>query len=158
MAAEGQGRVWAQMFALAENTNMRAYNDYDEHSTMGFYLCRTIEASGFGRRSPDLAGSAAGPIICPGGSAVRGGGDLINRHVEVLQMHCRPPPLCHLPDPRFTTLVAQWVGSRSLVGSGIASTAGVGVVPPVYTAPAGACGVDHSDLLHIFPNNWRATQ
>jgi hypothetical protein len=158
MTAEARSTVYAQMFSLAENTGMRGYNDYDEQTTIGFYLCRTLESSSFARRSPDLAGSAAGPIICPGGAAFQGGGDLINFHEEGLQMHCRPPPLCNLPDPRFTARVAQWLGNRSLAGSSFIATGSLQRLPPIYTSVPNVCAAGNRSEMHVFPNNWRVTQ
>jgi hypothetical protein len=136
----------------------RQYNDYDEHSTLAYFLCRTLETSAMGRRSPDLASSPAGRIMCPGGAAFRGGGDLVNRVVERLQLHCRPAPLCHLPDPRFSELVAQWVGQRSLAGDSDSFYTFSQQVAEPYTYPNGQCAYDQSQSAPIFPNNWSGAQ
>ncbi|MDP3277223.1 MAG: thrombospondin type 3 repeat-containing protein [Deltaproteobacteria bacterium] len=164
MTAPEASGILAQFWTTAENTNLRPYFDYEEHSTLGFYLCRTLESSARARRSPDLAGSTLDRVRCPGGAAFRQAGAVLNAYEPVLQLRCRPYPLCNLPDPRFTSLVAQWVADRTLHASSYTSAATVTAYPPIYTnnalpnGNANWCPSESAPTLPVFPGGWQPTQ
>lgn len=157
MAATENTGIRMQFFAVAENSNLRPLNDMDEHSTMGYYLCRTLESSAGARRSPDLATSTFGRIACPGASVFSSGGDLINVAEPILQLHCRPAPLCSLPDPRFRTIVSNWVGDRAMaVNDGSGNTFAT-IPAAVYTPNSTRCEAD-ATRRYVFPQNWNPNQ
>lgn len=157
MAATEVDGIKMQFFSLAENSNLRPLNDMEEQTTLGYYLCRTLESSAGARRSPDLAASEFGRIACPGAGAFNGGGDVINVAEPVLQLHCRPAPLCNLPDPRFRSIVSNWVGDRAMAVSDSSGVSVASMPTQVYTPTGRGCDAD-AVRAYVFPQNWNPNQ
>ena len=74
---------------------------------------------------------------------------------RTMQLHCRPAPLCNLPDPRFTNLVADRVTLRSQSVSGFSSSALVTGADLVRTVRGTQCTAEINPLrLPNFPNGF----
>ena len=132
--------------------------DFEEQSTLGHNLCRTLESSAQARRLPELAITTYGRILCPGARGIlgnNGGGELVNVYEPILQFHCRPAWLCNLPDPRFSNLVADRVTLRSQSVSGFSSSALVTGADLVRTVRGTQC-TSEIDALRLpnFPNGF----
>lgn len=158
MTAPENTGVAAELWTVGENANIVPLFDFEEHSTLGFNLCRTLEASAQGRRSPDLRTSAYGRLVCPGARGVlgdNGGGELVNVYEPMLNLHCRPYPFCALPDPRFIELVASQVTLRSQSVDGFSSSAATTGMEPIRTAPRVPCAAEIDPVMFpTFPSGW----